>query len=129
MDRPAASPWIQNRNFIISCNVNSLEGRVETTVRESIKVKSKHTFNANTGIQDAVQSLTVESTTTTLEGLLTTTVQRHISYPLTVDFSFVINKEVQRETSSYERSSVPDGRDRKSKWPSPSTMGKLSNDD
>jgi hypothetical protein len=77
-----------NRNFIISGYVNTLQGRVETTVRESVSFKSKHNFNvnANTDIKDAVRTSTVESTTTTREGLLTTTVQRRISYPLMVDF-------------------------------------------
>jgi hypothetical protein len=36
-----------NRNFIISDNVSTLEGRVETTVRESVNFKSKHNFNVN----------------------------------------------------------------------------------
>jgi hypothetical protein len=77
-----------NRNFIISGYVNTLQGRVETKVRESVNFKSRHNFNvnANTDIQDAVRTSTVESTTTTREGLLTTTVQRHVSYPLMADF-------------------------------------------
>jgi hypothetical protein len=64
-----------NRNFIISDSVHTLEGRVVATVRESVNFKSKHNFNvnANTDIQDAVRISTVESTTTTGEGLLTTT--------------------------------------------------------
>jgi hypothetical protein len=77
-----------NRNFIISGYVNTLQGRVETTVGETVNLKSTHNFNvtANTDIQDPVRSSTVESRTATREGLLTTTVQRHISYPLMVDF-------------------------------------------
>jgi hypothetical protein len=36
-----------NRNFIICGYVNTLQGRVETTVRESVNFKSKHNFNVN----------------------------------------------------------------------------------
>ena len=113
-----------NRNFIISDNVNTLEGRVETTVRDGVNFKSKHHFNANTDILHTVRTPTVESTTTTPEGLLTATVQRHISFPCTVDLWFVVNKGVQRETSYYDRSAVPNEKDHRSKWPFPSTRAK-----
>jgi Peptide N-acetyl-beta-D-glucosaminyl asparaginase amidase A len=84
-----------SRSFIITGFVNTSHGRVETTVRENVNFNSKQNFNvnANTDIQNAVQTSTVDSTTTTRQGLLTTTVQKHISYPLTVDFSFVVNKD------------------------------------
>lgn len=84
-----------NRSFIISGFVNTSHGRVETTVRENVNFRSTQSFNvnANTDIQDAVQTSTVDSTTTTRQGPLTTTVQKHVSYPLTVDFSFLVNKD------------------------------------
>jgi len=84
-----------NRNFTISGYVNTSHGRIETTVQESVSFKNDQNFNvnANTDIQDVVQTSTIDSTTTTRQGPLATTVQRHISYPLTVDFSFVINKD------------------------------------
>jgi hypothetical protein len=92
-----------NRNFITISYVNKSQECVETTVRESVNFKSKQNFkvNANTGIQDAVQTSTVEST----------------GPPAKV-------KEVQRETGYYDRSAVPDERDHRSKWPSPSTRAK-----
>jgi hypothetical protein len=84
-----------HRNFIISGFVNTSHGRVETTVGENVNFTSKQNFNVNasTDIQDAVQTSTVDSTTTTRNGPLTTTVEKHVSYPLTVDFSFVVNKD------------------------------------
>jgi hypothetical protein len=84
-----------DRNFTISGYVNTSHGRIDTTVRESVSFKNKQNFNvnANTDIQDVVQTSTIDSTTTTRQGPLATAVQRHISYPLTVDFSFVINKD------------------------------------
>jgi hypothetical protein len=84
-----------SRNFLITGFVNTSHGRVETTVRQNVNFTSKQNFNvsASTDIQDAVQTSTVDSTTITRNGPLTTTVDKHVSYPLTVDFSFVVNKD------------------------------------
>jgi hypothetical protein len=68
---PAGSIRVDsNRNFITISYVNKSQGCVGTTVRESVNFKSKQNFkvNVNTGIQDAVQTSTVESTTTTRQG-------------------------------------------------------------
>jgi hypothetical protein len=47
-----------NRNFIISSYVNKSQGCIEPTARERVNFKSKKNFkvNANTDMQDAVQT-------------------------------------------------------------------------
>jgi len=86
-----------NRSFTISGFVNTSHGRVETTVEQKVDFLNTQTFNINpnTGgdVQDAVQTSTVDSQTTTQEGILRQTVSKHVSYPLTVDFSFVANAD------------------------------------
>lgn len=83
------------RNFTIRGYVNTSHGRVETDVQENVNFLSTQTFNvnANTEIQNAVQTSTVDATTTTREGFLETTEKKHFSYPLTVDYSFVVNPD------------------------------------
>jgi hypothetical protein len=84
-----------NRSFTISGFVNTSHGRVETTVEQQVNFLSTQTFNVNPNIggdmQNAVQTSTVDSETTTRSGVLVQTESRHVSYPLTVDFSFIAN--------------------------------------
>jgi hypothetical protein len=86
-----------NRAFTISGFVNTSHGRVETTVEQKIDFLNTQTFdvNPNTGgdVQDAVQTSTVDSQTTTRQGILQETVSKHVSYPLTVDFSLIVNAD------------------------------------
>jgi hypothetical protein len=44
-------------------------------------------------VQNAVQTSTVDSQTTTQQGVLRQTVSKHVSYPLTVDFAFTPNTD------------------------------------
>jgi hypothetical protein len=85
------------RNFSITGYVNTSHGRVETTVEQKIDFLSTQTFNvnANTGydLQNAVQSNTVDSTTTTRSGIKVETLTKHISYPLTLDYTFAANAD------------------------------------
>jgi hypothetical protein len=86
-----------NRTFSISGFVNTSHGRVETTVEQKVNFLSTQTFNVNPNIgadvQNAVQTSTVDSQTTTRQGFLLETVSKHVSYPLTVDFSFTPNSD------------------------------------
>jgi hypothetical protein len=85
------------RNFSITGYVNTSHGRVETTVDEKVDFLSTQTFNvnANTGydLQNAVQSSTVDSTTTTRSGIKVETLTKHISYPLALDYTFAANAD------------------------------------
>ena len=77
-----------NRTFSISGFVNTSHGRVVTTVQQQVNFLNTQTYtlNADTFAEDVVQASTVDSQTTTQEGLIRQTVSKHVSYPLTVDF-------------------------------------------
>ncbi len=83
------------RTFAIRGYVNTSHGRVETTVRQSVDFSSNQTFDVSptTDIQNAQQLTTVDSHTTTHGGWLENESEKHFSYPLTVDYSFVINPD------------------------------------
>jgi hypothetical protein len=83
-----------NRSFSISGFVNTSHGRVVTTVQQQVNFLNTQTYNVNpTGsfVENVVQSSTVDSQTTTQQGVLRQTVSKHVSYPLTVDFSEIAN--------------------------------------
>ncbi len=85
------------RNFSITGYVNTSHGRVETTVEQRVDFLSTQTFNVNTNtgsdVQNAVQSNTVDSETTTRSGIKVETLKKHISYPLTLDYAFAPNAD------------------------------------
>jgi hypothetical protein len=85
------------RNFSITGYVNTSHGRVETTVEQKVDFLSTQTFNvnANTGydLQNAVQTSTVDSETTTRSGIKVETLTKHISYPLTLDYALAANAD------------------------------------
>lgn len=84
-----------NRRFEISGYVNTSHGRVETTVNETVDFLSKQEFdvNATTEIQNAQQSSTVDSRVTTHGGPNAGVVEKNFSYPLTVDYAFIVNSD------------------------------------
>jgi len=84
-----------NRSFTISGYVNTSHGRVETTVDQTVHFESKQEFdvNANTDVQNAQQTSTLDSRVTTKGGVLAGTVERHFSYPLSIDFAFIVNSD------------------------------------
>lgn len=84
-----------NRHFTISGWVNTSHGRVETTVNQTVDFLSKQEFdvNATTDVQNAQQTSTLDSTVITEGGWFAGTVEKHFSYPLNIDFSFIVNPD------------------------------------
>jgi hypothetical protein len=84
-----------NRKFAIRGYVNTSHGRVETTVDQTVDFLSNQQFNVGptTDIQNAQQTSTVDSRTTTREAFFVNTTEQHFSYPLTVDFSFLVKSD------------------------------------
>jgi hypothetical protein len=84
-----------NRRFEISGYVNTSHGRVETTIDQTVHFLSKQQFdvNATTDIQNAQQSTTVDSRITIRGGPNSGVVEQHFSYPLTIDYSFLVNAD------------------------------------
>jgi hypothetical protein len=84
-----------NRQFEISGYVNTSHGRVETTINQDLNFLSKQTFdvNASTDIQNAQQSTTVDSRTLTQGGRNAGVIVKHLSYPLAIDYSFLVHAD------------------------------------
>ncbi len=97
------------RSFAISGYVDTSLGRIDTTVAQTVDFANHGTFNvdATTGapeIQNIVQKTTVDSTTTTRDGFLVETDAKHIAYPLTIDFSYVVNADgTQTQVTSVDQ--------------------------
>lgn len=86
------------RRFTIKGYVNTSRGRVETAVESTVDFKNAQTFDVNaetgtTDIQNAVQTSTVNSKTRTQMGPLVRETEKNVSYPLTVDFAYVVNPD------------------------------------
>ena len=88
------------RNYSISGWVTTSHGRVETTVdaREHFSNNQKFTINGSQFIQDIAQSTTMDISTTSREGFLSTVDAKHYSYP----FTFLIDEEVASDGSISE---------------------------
>lgn len=102
------------RRFAVKGYVDTFAGRVVTTVEQTVRFNSTQTFNVGVNeIQNAVQTSTVDSKTTSQLGFLREETTKHISFPLKLDYSFVPNadgsyvqvvtsdqKDVEAETKS-----------------------------
>ncbi len=66
-----------------------------TTVEQNINFLSTQEFdvNATTDIQNAQQTSTVDSRTTTRAGHESATVEKHFSYPLSINYTFIVNAD------------------------------------
>ena len=87
-----------NRNFTISGFVNTSHGRVDTTVTQTVNFANNQQFDVNPSTsnpddQNLQQTTTVDSETTTHAGPFESKNEEHFSYPLTIDFSFVVNSD------------------------------------
>src|SRR5277367_891427 len=83
------------RSFTISGYVNTSHGRVVTTVEQNLNWSNQQQFyvDPTTDIQDVLQTSTVDSRISTREGPFVTTDEQHFSFPLALDYSFVVNPD------------------------------------
>jgi hypothetical protein len=83
------------RSFAISGYVNTSHGRVDTTVEQSLRYFNRQEFdvNATTDVQNVRQTTDVDSRVSTRVGDRLTAREQHLSYPLNIDFSFVVNAD------------------------------------
>ena len=83
------------RQFSISGYVNTSHGRVTTTVQQTLNFENSQTFNVAglTDVQDLTQSTTVNSKTTTVDGLLVFEDIKTLSYPFTYSYNQVENAD------------------------------------
>ena len=84
-----------NRKFAIRGYVNTSHGRVETTVEQTVDFLSDQQFNVGptTDIQNARQTSTVDSRVSTQDAFFVNTVEQRFSYPLTVDYSYIVQPD------------------------------------
>jgi hypothetical protein len=82
------------RNFTLRGYVNTSLGRVETTVDEKVHFNSTQTFDVGSNdVQNAVQISTVSSKTTEQLGVIRNEKNTSVSFPLTIDYSFLANPD------------------------------------
>jgi hypothetical protein len=88
------------RGYSIGGWMTTSHGRVETTVngRVNFSNRQKFTINATQYIQDITQATTMDVSTTSRQGFLSTTEGKHYSYP----FTFLIDEEVAADGSISE---------------------------
>jgi hypothetical protein len=88
------------RNYSISGWTTTSHGRVETTVTGNVSFSNnqKFTINGTQYIQDIAQSTTMDVSTTSKQGVLSTVDAKHYSYP----FTFLIDEEFASDGSASE---------------------------
>ncbi len=83
-----------NRTFTVKGYVNTALGRVENTVEQTVDFNSTQTFNVGANeIQNAVQTSTVNSKATSQIGFVKEVVDKHTSFPLTLDYAYTFNAD------------------------------------
>jgi hypothetical protein len=85
------------RNYSISGWTTTSHGRVETTVNGNVNFSNnqKFTINSTQYIQDIAQSTTMDVSTRSKQGILSTVDAKHYSYP----FTFLYDQEVASDGS------------------------------
>ncbi len=82
--------------------VNTSHGRVETTVKGNVNFTNDQQFDVSptTDVQNVEQMTTMDATSVTREGWLTTEREQHFRYPLTIDFSYVVNADNSQDETT-----------------------------
>jgi Peptide N-acetyl-beta-D-glucosaminyl asparaginase amidase A len=90
------------RTYAIRGWVNTSHGRVETTVSGNVGFTNDQQFNVGPTIdvQNVEQMTTMDATSTTREGWLTTEREQRFRYPLTIDFSYVVNADNSQDETT-----------------------------
>jgi hypothetical protein len=88
------------RSYSISGWTTTSHGRMETTVSGNVNFSNnqKFTINGTQYIQDIAQSTTMDVSTTSKQGVLSTVDAKHYSYP----FTFLIDEEFASDGSASE---------------------------
>jgi hypothetical protein len=88
------------RSYSISGWLTTSHGRVETTVNGKVNFSNnqKFTIDSSQFIQDIAQSTTMDVSTTSKQGILSTVDAKHYSYP----FTFLIDEEAASDGSFSE---------------------------
>ena len=96
IDTSAARAWA------IRGWVNTSHGRVETTVKGNVNFTNDQQFDVSptTDVQNVEQMTTMDATSVTREGWLTTEREQHFRYPLTIDFSYVVNADNSQDETT-----------------------------
>jgi hypothetical protein len=83
------------REFAISGYVDTSHGRVLTTLEQRISYSNRQEFDVNPGtdIQNVQQSTRIDARVSTRTGEREEASERHLSYPLSIDFSYVVNPD------------------------------------
>ena len=84
-----------DRLFAITGYVDTSHGRVETTVGQTVRFSNRQQFDitATRYVQQIDQGTEIASLTTTKGGGRTTLAERHFSWPLSLDYSFIVNDD------------------------------------
>jgi hypothetical protein len=103
-----------DRTFAIAGYVNTSHGRVETAVLQSVSFSNRQQFNITAAqyVQNITQGTKLLSATTTRQGSSIAVSGRQLSYPLTLDFSFVANADgsAAQTTTVHQGFNSQDGR-------------------
>jgi hypothetical protein len=97
------------RHFTISGYVDTSHGRVETTVRQTLSFSNAQDFTVSdlVYVQNITQGTEIQLGTETRQGHTVTNTERHLSYPLTLDISFLVNADgSSAQTTSIDQSYV-----------------------
>jgi peptide N-acetyl-beta-D-glucosaminyl asparaginase amidase A len=83
------------RQFTLAGYVDTSHGRVETTVRQTLHFTNEQQFDisATRYVQDIAQTTKVTTGTDTKQGGTVVHAEKQLTYPLTLDFSFVANAD------------------------------------